>query len=145
MLPSEQFEMYGQVLTGTETELDLAKLARRRYLKIKMRQGLAHEVGDDPDTTTDVLRTALLCYAVSAGLVTDAPVITRLNTYVGEMIAGYGGAEAVLDVLEFDKDAVGRHVVEGYFAAKATIDEAETVEAVNAVDLPGDPGLMVQG
>lgn len=144
MLKSEEFEIYGQVLNGDESELELAKLARKRYLKIKMRNGLKHEVGDDPDTTTDVLRTSLLCYAVSAGLVTDAAVIARLNTYVGEMIAGYGGAEAVLDVLEFDKNAVGRHVMAGYFVAKSAVEAAESVDAVNAVDLPGDPGMVEQ-
>jgi len=141
MLNSEQFEMYGQVLTGDETELELAKLARKRYLKIKMRQGLSHEVGDDPDTITDMLRVILLCHGVNAGIITDAAHIGRINTYVGEMIMGYGGPASMLDIIEFDKDAVGRHVVAGFFAAKAAVDAAQTVDDVRMVDLPGDPGI----
>lgn len=58
--------------------------------------------------------------------------------------AEYGGPKVVLDVLEFDKDAVGRHVVAGYFVAKSAIDAAETVEVVNVVDLPGGPGMVAQ-
>jgi hypothetical protein len=141
MLKNEQFEMYGQVLTGAETDLELAKLARKRYLKIKMRQGLAHEVGDDKDTITDVLRLALLCYGISSGIVTDTNAIARTNAYVAEMIMGYGGADNMLDILEFCRDAVGRHVVAGFFAAKVAIDAAETVDDVRMVDLPGDPGM----
>ena len=131
-----EFQLYGQYLTGSETELERAKLARARYLKVKMRRQLAAEIGDDPDTITDILRAVLLCYAVQIGIVSDQDVIDRLNVYVTEMLAGYGGAAAVLDVLEYDKAAIGRHVMLGYFAAKARLAHAETVEDVMNVDLP---------
>lgn len=142
MLKNEQFEMYGQVLVGDETALELAKLARKRYLKIKMRMALAHEVGDDPDTITDMLRVILLCHGVTAGLITDKTHVIRINQYVGEMIQGYGGPESMLDIIEFDKDAVGRHVLAGYFIAKEAIDQAATLDEVRMIDLPGDPGLQ---
>lgn len=131
-----EFQMFGRLLTGEETELERAKLARTRYLKLKMRKPLAVAIGDDPDTITDVLRAVLLCHAIHAGLVTDAAVINRLRTYVQEMLDGYGGAEAIMDVLEYDKAMIGQHVVLGYFAAKTMVDAAETVEAVMEVDLP---------
>jgi len=131
-----EFQTYGRLLDGTETELEKAKLARVRYLKIKMRKPLAIAIGDDPDTITDVLRAVLLCHAIQAGLVTDAAVIARLRTYVQEMVEGYGGAEAIMDVLEYDKAMIGQHVTLGYFAAKAMVMTAETVEDVMAVDLP---------
>jgi hypothetical protein len=131
-----EFQTYGRLLTGDETELEKAKLARTRYLKIKMRKPLAAAIGDDPDTITDVMRAVLLCHAIQAGIVTDQTVITRLRAYVQEMLAGYGGAEAIMDVLEYDKAMIGQHVLLGYFAAKAMIDAAETVEAVMMVDLP---------
>lgn len=131
-----EFQTYGRLLNGDETELEKAKLARTRYLKVKMRKPLSIAIGDDPDTITDVMRAVLLCHAIQAGIVTDQTVITRLRTYVQEMLAGYGGAEAIMDVLEYDKAMIGQHVLLGYFAAKAMIDTAETVDAVMMVDLP---------
>ena len=131
-----EFQTYGRLLDGTETELEKAKLARIRYLKIKMRKPLAVAIGDDPDTITDVLRAVLLCHAIQAGIVTDQSVITRLRAYVQEMLEGYGGAEAIMDVLEYDKAMIGQHVLMGYFAAKAMVDAAQTVEDVMQVDLP---------
>ena len=136
MTKQEEFALYGCYLTGIETELEKAKLARARYLKCKMRQQLASAIGDDPDTITDVLRAVLLCHAIRSGIVTDQHVIDRMGDYVQDMIDGYGGAEAIMDVLEYDKDMIGQHVVRGYFAAKAMIDAAETPEDVMLVDLP---------
>jgi len=136
MLKNEQFQLYGKTVTGEESELELEKAARKRYLKLKMRESLAHEIGDDPDAITDVLRTVLLCYGVSSGLITDKSVIERVNSYASEMLAGYGGADNMLDVIEFDKEAVGRHVVMGFFKAKAEIDAAKTSEDVRMIDLP---------
>lgn len=136
MTKQEQFELYGKYLDGTETELELQKLSRVRYLKLKMRDRLAADIGDDPDAITDVLRAVLLCHAIQAGIVTDAAVIARLRTYVQEMVEGYGGAEAIMDVLEYDKAMIGQHVMLGYFAAKAMLDAATTPEDVMMIDLP---------
>ena len=135
MTKDEEFELYGCYLTGDETELEKAKLARERYLKCKMRRQLSAVIGDDPDTITDVLRAVLLCHAIQSGLVTDQAVIARLRVYVQDMLDGYGGAEAIMDVLEYDKDMIGQHVVRGYFAAKAALVSATTVDDVLLVDL----------
>lgn len=136
MTKQEEFELYGKYLDGTETELDLQKLLRIRYLKLKMRDRLAADIGDDPDALTDVLRCVLISQAINQGIITDAVLIARHKTYIAEMLAGYGGAEAIMDVLEYDKAMIGQHVLMGYFAAKAMVDAAETVEDVMAVDLP---------
>lgn len=131
-----EFQTYGRLLTGDETELEKAKLARSRYLKCKMRRPLAAAIGDDPDTITDVLRAVLLCHAIQSGLVTDQSVIERLRVYVQDMLEGYGGAEAIMDVLEYDKAMIGKHVVAGYFAAKKSVADAQTEEDVMIIDLP---------
>ena len=136
MTKDEEFALYGCHLNGDETDLEKAKLARARYLKCKMRKPLAAVIGDDPDTITDVLRAVLLCHAIQSGLVTDQTVIERLRTYVQDMLAGYGGAEAVMDVLEYDKAMIGKHVVAGYFAAKKSVADAQTEEDVMIIDLP---------
>ena len=135
MTKDEEFALYGCHLIGDETDLEKTKLARARYLKCKMRKPLAAAIGDDPDTITDVLRAVLLCHAIQSGIVTDQTVIERLRAYVQDMLDGYGGAEAIMDVLEYDKDMVGQYVVRGYFAAKAALMSAATVDDVMLVDL----------
>ena len=136
MTKQEEFELYGKYLDGTETELDLQKLLRVRYLKLKMRDRLAADIGDDPDALTDVLRCVLISQAINQGIITDAVLIARHKTYIAEMLAGYGGADAIMDVLEYDKAMIGQHVLMGYFVAKAMVDAAETVDDVMTVDLP---------
>lgn len=136
MTKQEEFELYGKYLDGTETELEKAKLARIRYLKMKMRDRLAANIGDDPDALTDVLRCVLICQAINLGIVSDEDIVARHAAYISEMVEGYGGAEAIMDVLEYDKAMIGQHVMLGYFAAKAMIDVAESVEDVCMIDLP---------
>ena len=136
MTKQEEFELYGKYLDGAETALDLQKLSRIRYLKLKMRDRLAADIGDDPDALTDVLRCVLIAQGINLGIVTDPDIIARLAQYIGEMLEGYGGAASIMDVLEYDKQKIGQHVLAGYFAAKAKIDAAETPEAVMMVDLP---------
>lgn len=136
MTKQEEFELYGKYLDGTETELELQKLFRIRYLKLKMRDRLAADIGDDPDALTDVLRCVLIAQGINLGIVTDPDIIARHAQYIGEMLEGYGGAANIMDVLEFDKGCIGHHVLAGYFVAKAQIDAAETPEDVMLVDLP---------
>ena len=135
MTKQEEFELYGKYLDGTETELDKQKLMRIRYLKLKMRDRLAADIGDDPDALTDVLRCLLIAQAINLGIVTDSDVIARHAQYIGEMLEGYGGAANIMDVLEYDKAMIGQHVLMGYFAAKAMVNIAETPEDVMLVDL----------
>lgn len=136
MTKQEQFELYGKHLDGTETDLELQKLARVRYIKLKMRDRLAADIGDDPDALTDVLRCVLVAQGINLGIVTDTDVITRHKQYISEMLEGYGGAEAIMDILEFDKQMIGQHVMMGYFAAKQAVLAAEDADVVMSVDLP---------
>ena len=136
MTKQEEFELYGKYLDGTETEIDLQKLMRVRYLKLKMRDRLAADIGDDPDALTDVLRCVLIAQGINIGIVTDPGIIARHAQYIEEMLEGYGGAANIVDVLEYDKQRIGQHVLAGYFVAKAKIDAAETPEDVMLVDLP---------
>ena len=140
MLPVEEFALYGKALNGTETELERAKLARCRYLKTKMRRRLALDIGDDPDNLTDVLRAAIIAYAVLAGKVTDQGIVDRLDAYMAQAMAAYGGPEGIMDTLEINLAGVGTHVVGGYFAAKSRIEAAETEEEVMGIDLDGQDG-----
>ena len=135
MTKQEQFELYGKYLDGTETELELQKLSRVRYLKLKTRDRLAADIGDDPDALADVLRCVLICQAINLGIVSDEDIVARHAQYIGEMLEGYGGAGAIMDILEFDKQMIGQHVVMGYFAAKTAVLSAESAEDVMSVEL----------
>jgi hypothetical protein len=137
--PDKEFELYGCVLTGNETDLDLVRIARVQYLKKKMRRKLAIDIGDGPDNVADMTRALVLGMAIDAGIVTDSQIITRYHLYIQDMIQNYGGAEAIMDVLEHDKACLEQHVVAGYFLAKQTIGEEDDPEAIRMVDLPGEP------
>lgn len=134
----KQFEIdtYGQLLTGGETELDLARLARIHFLKKKMRPRLAAAIGDTPDNLTDAIRALILGDAIALGMVTDAAVVEAYKTYIAGLIEGYGGPEAILSVLSGSSAAIGQYVVAGYFAAKTEIMACDDIDAIREIDLP---------
>jgi len=146
----DDFAIYGQQLTGNETPLELEQLKRVQYLKNKMRVQLQKDLGDDQDTIADLTRAIILGLAIARGEVTDQTLIDRYNIYLRDMLAGYGGAAAIMDVLEDDKTAIEQHVVLGYYLAKQDIlavqtadhySESAAIDAVRAIDLPGEPVL----
>jgi hypothetical protein len=55
------------------------------------------------------------------------------------MLAGYGGAEDIMTVLENDKATINNYVVNGYYSAKTSIYECVDVDSVNKIDLPWEP------
>ena len=135
----EQYDRYGRVLTGAETPIELCRMARTQYLKKKMRRKLEVDIGDGPDNVADLTRGLALGMAIEAGIVTDTQIITRYHLYIQDMVQNYGGPEAIMDVLEYDKTALEQHVVAGYFLAKQTIYEEDDHEAIRMIDLPGEP------
>lgn len=135
----QQIEIYGRLLSGEESELELAKLARIQYLKTKMRPRLAAAIGDYGDNITDVTRGLVLGEAIRIGLVTDAEIIAAYSAYVEGLLDGYGGAEAIMTVLLGNTSGLQAELIGGYYIAKQAIAAAETIEAVQAVDLPGEP------
>jgi len=146
----DEFDIYGQQLTGDETQLEREKLRRVQYLKNKMRTRLTLELGDDQDTIADLTRAVVLGLGIAKGTVTDQTVIDRYNLYLQDMLDGYGGAEAIMDVLEDKKTAIEQHVVMGYYLAKQDIlavqesdyeSRSAAIDAVRSIDLPGEPEI----
>jgi hypothetical protein len=133
-----EIELYGQLLTGSESELDIARLARITYLKKKMRPRLAAVIGDTPDNVTDVLRAVILGEAIALGIVTDQDVIDGHAQYVSVMLAGYGGAEAILGVMQQNMGALRDELIAGYYEAKKDILTSWSVEEINRIDLQGE-------
>jgi hypothetical protein len=134
-----QVELYGRLLTGEETELEMAKLARTQYLKGKMRPRLAAAIGDYGDNLSDVTRALVLSDAIRLGIEIDAAVVAAYASYVEAMYLSYGGGAAIMAVLAGNTSGLQAELVSGYYVAKQAIAAAETVEAVQAVDLPGEP------
>jgi hypothetical protein len=141
-------KIYGRELTGNETPLELEQLKRVQYLKQKMRKQLRIDMGDDQDNMADLLRGLVLGLAIQRGDVADQTIKDRYSVYLADMLAGYGGPGAIMDILEKDKTALEQNVMMGYYLAKQDIlavdaadfdSEAEAIEAVRHIDLPGEP------
>lgn len=135
MLPNEQFEQYGRVLTGEETDLELAQLARVQYLKTaKLRPPLAYEIGDTPDNIADLTRTQVAFYGVSRGIITDPALVARLDNIAVALLYGYGGAEKAVSAIE-ENNAVLLEQTAAYFHAKKRIMESTDVDEIRMIDL----------
>lgn len=148
-MPSD-IEIYGQELTGDETPLELSKLKRIQYLKMKMRRQLRKDIGDEQDNIADLLRNLVLGLAIQRRDVTDQTIRDRYSLYLSNMLAGYGGPKAIIDVLEKGATALEQHVMLGYYPAKQDIEavqaadsksEDEAIGAVRVIDLPGEPKM----
>lgn len=139
----QQVELYGRLLNGSETPLQLAQLARINYLKAKMRPRLAAAIGDYGDNITDATRGLVLGEAIRLGLVTDQTIIDSYKVYVQSMLDGYGGAEAIMAVLQGNSTGLQQDLVQGYYVAKQQVMAAVDADSVQAIDLPGEPKLEV--
>jgi hypothetical protein len=82
--------------------------------------------------------------------VADQTIKDRYSVYLADMLAGYGGPGAIMDILEKDKTTLEQNVMMGYYLAKQDIlavdvldydSEAEAIEAVRRIDLPGEPDV----
>lgn len=130
-----QIKIYGQLLDGTETEIEIAKLARKTYLKSKMRQPLAWAIGDYGDNITDITRAHVLGEAIRLGLVTDQSIIDAYSGYIDSLLTAYGGAEAIMQVLGCNLVALDNYLMSGYYVAKASIESAENLEEIQSIDI----------
>jgi hypothetical protein len=134
----KEVDLYGKVLDG-EDNLSRAKLARRKYLKEKMRPKLAAIIGDYGDNITDATRAIVLGQAIQLGLVTDKAAIAAYKEYINGMLKGYGGATAILATLAKTSAGLQSELINGYYKAAADIEVAEDEDYVRRVDLPGEP------
>lgn len=135
----KEVELYGHLLNGEETPLQLAKDARRKYLKAKFRPSLEAVIGDYGDNITDVCRAVILGEAIRLGIVKDEKLIARHTAYISTMLTGYGGAESVIAALEKAQSGLSQHLVAGYYKAMQDLEAAKTEDEVRMVDLPGEP------
>jgi small basic protein len=100
-----------------------------------MRPRLAASIGDLGDNVTDVIRAIVLGEAIALGLVTDETIINAYSSYVAAMLSAYGGAEAILEVLQGNIGGLQTYLVNQYYVAKQAILSADTAETVSAVDI----------
>jgi len=137
----QEVVLYGKALDGDEDDLTRSKMARKTYLKAKMRPRLAAVIGDYGDNITDATRAIVLGDAIALGLVTDEAVVDGYKNYISAMLEGYGGAEAILGTLGNVANGLQQQLVNGYYKAAQEIEAAKTEDEVRTVDLPGEPVL----
>lgn len=135
----DEFSYYGKNLNGTETGLEKAQFARIKYLKDKMRRQMLPNLGDTDDNIADLTRAIALGLAIQNGSVTDEDIISRYNIYLNDTLASYGGADAIITILEDDKEHIANYVVSGYYVAKQEVLACESIEDVNKIDLHWEP------
>lgn len=139
MNPEEQLKIFGTPLTGTETELDKAKLLRINYLKAKLRREFdLLPFGDTKDNLTDLTKGTILGWAIQQGIVTDPTIIARFRGIVTAQLEFYGGAEFVMAMLEENVVKLSA-LMATYYQAKAAIVAAADEKVVRAVDIEDVP------
>jgi hypothetical protein len=132
---TSQLEQYGSTLTGVETDLAKAKLARVQYLKLKLRRLLGWEnIGDLNDIAADVNKSLLLGLGIVSGAITNAPLIARYKAYLAAQITLYGGPAKIMNTLEANAVPLLKWVAR-LADAKVAIAAAVDVEAVSKVDV----------
>lgn len=135
----QEVEVYGTLLSDTETIIELARRARIQYLKKKMRPRLGATIGDYGDNITDTVRALVLGHAIQLGIVTDKAVVDAYRSYITSMLDGYGGAGTVMQALSAALSGLQAELVARYYQAKLRILAAATIDEINAIDLPGEP------
>lgn len=133
-----EVSVYGSPLKGEETDLEKTKLARKWYLKTKIRRWLAWQSGDTQDILADLTKVLVLGQAVSLGIVTDKAVIDKYKAWVQALLDGYT-IVGIQDSMQNMLDGLDTLVFKKYNVAKELIDRATTEKAIRDVDVEDRP------
>jgi len=133
-----EVEVYGSPLKGAETDLDKAKMARKWYLKTKIRRWLAWQSGDVQDALADLTKALVLGQAISTGIITNPTIIAKHKAWVQALLTGYT-ATGIQDSMQNMLDGVDGLVFKKYNVAKTAIDAATTDKDIGAVDVETVP------
>jgi hypothetical protein len=132
---SQQLEIYGRTLAGSETENEKEAIARAQYLKIKLRRLLELEnIGDLYDIAADVNKSILLGVGILSGTITEKEVVDRYKAYVQDQVALYGGPKAIMDKLEANAVPLAKWLAK-LGAAKVALAAAKDVEEILKVEI----------
>lgn len=101
--------------------------------KAKARAALAAEIGDNGDNIMDISLAVALAECIRAGVVTDSEIIKGFTTYSQTILEGYGGAAAVLAILNADLLALGKHIIGGYKVAATQIVMAKDASELSTI------------
>ena len=132
----QQFEIYGQLLTGQETEKELKQIKRINYLKQKSRKDLEYSLGDTRDNISDVEKGLILGFAVAFNIIQNNETKAKYKEYVTELLNIYGGPEHILRKLVDKKELMKNIVDQEYMVAKKRILNETDIEKIDQIDLP---------
>lgn len=121
-----------EIISKDETLMEKKKSAYIAYQKQAMRDALAGAIGDYGDNIADVTRALVLSEYIRSG-VADKEIVDGYRSYCSAMVEMYGGAQAILDVLNEDLQGLQKYLAPYYdikdSAIKANNAEAVTIEA----------------
>ena len=129
-----EVDLYGSPLKGTETEIDKARMARKWYLKGKIRRWLAWQTGDTLDVLADTMKAVILGQAICLGIVTNKGIIDKHKDWVKKMLDGYS-TEEIQVALETFLNGVDTQVFKKLNVAKSAISTAVTIDDVQIIDV----------
>jgi hypothetical protein len=113
-------------------DLDAIKAKQVIELKTNMRILLSLAIGDYGDNIADVTRALVLSEGIRSGTITDQKIIDGYTAYCNAMIEMYGGAQAILDVLNTDLQGLQTYLAP-YYIGKDEVSSAVDVQSVKAV------------
>jgi hypothetical protein len=128
-------DIYGQSLTGNETELELYKLRRIQEFNVQMRANISGSIGDTEAKLTDVIRMVVIGSGIQLGLITAPWAINTYKYYIETMLPGMGGVGPILGTLNEDLSVLGEWLIGRFYVARTAIRAASTKEQVDAVTL----------
>lgn len=131
---SEQLSIFGRLLKGSETAVELARIARLHYLKFKLRRILEPDLGDFHDICSDLNKSLLLGLGIVSGQISKPDLITRYRAYIVAQIQLYGGPDAIMDKLEANAGYLSG-LLQNYNLSKTDLAACTTEDEVTLLDL----------
>jgi hypothetical protein len=132
----ENREIIEDIIRNYETyALPLVKRSKIGALKCQMRSPLSEEIGDLGDNITDLTRALILGECIRFGIVTDEEIIKKFAEYCKNMLEGFGGEKAIIEVLNSGLIALSQWVIGRFYPAKEKVVAAQTIKEVEEITL----------
>jgi hypothetical protein len=116
-------------------DLTTAKEYKVEELKSMMRINLATRIGDYGDNISDLTKAVVMGECIRAGIIKDEEIIKGFTEYCQNLLQGYGGEKAVLDILNQGALALGQELIGKYYPALAMVESATDKASLDAVTL----------
>jgi hypothetical protein len=129
---AENQAIIDDVTTNYETyALPFVKAEQIKLIKNQMRILLAMAIGDYGDNLADITRAMVLAEGIRNGSITDQNIIDGYAQYCAALVQMYGGAQSILDVLNFDLQGLQTYLAPYYNDASDVNSSTSVTDATN--------------